>query len=139
MASPTSNLNQWMHNRSLLPIIPTTHPDWLVTVAFYAALHLIDALLISDGVRTVTSHGERNDVLSHTNRYSKIATLYLPLYGLSRTVRYMPDNSRWVPASKVDSEVFRRYLYPIEKSALGLMRRAADVPPPITLLAATPQ
>ena len=49
----------------LVPDIPPSHPDWIATVVFYAALHAIDALLAHDGV-TVERHTDRNRLLQIT-------------------------------------------------------------------------
>ena len=45
-----------MHNRELIPLLPQSHPDWIVTLAFYTALHAVDALFAADGITGVTSH-----------------------------------------------------------------------------------
>jgi len=113
------HINQWLHNRKFLECIAPDYTDWIVTAAFYAALHAVDALLLEDKV-SVTSHDMRNRILSQTNRYKKINSAYYPLYDLSRTIRYIADQTRWIPFDKIESDVFRRFLYPIEKSVLTL-------------------
>ena len=131
------HLVQWQHNRDLLGVLPNTCPDWFVTVSFYATLHLVDALFASDDVDRVQSHGGRNDVLHRTNRYQAIKRAYLPLYDLSKRVRYLADWSTWVTMDQVETQIVKRYVYPIERSVFHLMGRpgpAADivVPPPPT-------
>jgi len=42
------------------------------------------------------------------------------LYGLSRTVRYMADPSRWVPLADIETQVLG-HLYKVEKSVQKLM------------------
>lgn len=121
MASTLSHLQQWKHNRDFLPTVSSSYTDWIVTVTFYTALHAVDALLAADKVARIIDHTSRNDVLMNTNRYLKIWHLYSPLYSLSRTVRYLADPASWVPFSQVQSQVFSRYLYPIEKSVKGLL------------------
>src|SRR5688500_11533258 len=116
MASSASHVRQWKHNRDFLGAIPQPYPDWLVTAAFYVALHAVDALLAHDGVTRVIDHRTRNEVLVRTNRYTRIASLYLPLFDLSRTVRYLADPAKWVRAEDVEKDVLGRYLYPIEQS-----------------------
>lgn len=76
MASPSDHLRQWKHNRELIPRIPRSHPDWIVTVCFYTALHAVDALLAHDEVRSIISHDARNSVLMRTARYELIARKY---------------------------------------------------------------
>lgn len=121
MASSLDHLRQWQHNRDFLAIIPGKYPDWVVTVAFYSALHVVDAVLSAYQVTTV-SHESRNLVLSKTNRYLKIRECYLPMYTLSRTIRYLANPQQWVPSEKIETHIFERYLYPIEQSARGLLK-----------------
>ncbi len=122
MADSQNHIAQWKHNRDFLAQVPPQYSDWLVTVSFYVALHAVDALLAVDKVTRVNSHDARNEVLAKTNRYSAIWKLYRPLFDLSRTVRYLADPVRWVPATTIEKEVIKRYLYPIERAAQGLMK-----------------
>jgi hypothetical protein len=117
----TKHRKQWLHNRDLLAHLDHRFPDWAVTAAFYAALHAIDVLLEHDKVSPVpTSHEQRRGVLQGNNRYKEIFRCFDPLYGLSRTVRYMAEPAQWVPWDEIDSKVLRRFLYPIEKSVRKL-------------------
>lgn len=127
MAGTQDHIEQWKHNRSLLSAIPAEYPDWIVTVTFYTALHAVDALLAHDRV-TVTSHETRNGVLIRTNRYLALNRSYLPLHGLSRTVRYLANPAQWVPRDEVEQNVIRRYLYPIEKSVQNLLGQDLKLP-----------
>lgn len=133
MASSSSHLQQWKHNREFLPQIPREFTDWLVTVTFYTALHAIDALLSQDKVAGIVSHSARNDVLFRTNRYSFIYDKYNPLYDLSQTIRYLAEPTRWVPFDKIESDVFGRYLYPIERSVGSLLKNEKMKLQPIQL------
>ena len=121
MGTVDQHIEQWTKSRKFLPSIPFDHPDWMVTVAFYTSLHLVDALLHTDKLEQITNHTTRNGALMTVNRYDAIWEKYQPLYNLSRTVRYTADPSQWVPLAAVEKNVFSRYLYPIEKSAFTLM------------------
>lgn len=121
MASTLSHLRQWKHNRDFLSTIAFPYTDWIVTVAFYTALHAVDALLAAEGVKRVTDHRSRNGVLMDTNRYQKIWKLFSPLYNLSQTVRYLANPADWVPYSCISRDILGRYLYPIEDSVKGLL------------------
>jgi len=125
-----AHLNQWKHNRDFLASISAEYPDWIVTVAFYTALYAVDALLSADKIRSITSHNARNYVLMHTNRYKAINKAYHPLYGLSRTVRYLAKPAKWVPSDKIKADVFDRYLHRIEQSVWKLLDKG-DPPEPI--------
>lgn len=129
---PTDHIKQWQHNRAFISTIDPQFPDWAVTATFYTALHAIDALLKHDKAEGITTHAARNDTLMRTSRYEFIWRNYQPLYGLARTIRYLAKPTRWVPWKQIETEVFRRYLYPLERSAFKLMG-IADVPAPITM------
>lgn len=115
------HINQWKHNRRFLTSITPEFPDWAVTCAFYISLHAVDALLAYDGVTGVTSHDSRKRVLINTNRYRYIRERFIPLFDLSRTVRYLADPTSWVKASDIEANVLKRYLYPIESSVQKLI------------------
>ena len=125
MAKIQSHVTQWQHNRSLLDHIPAAYPDWLVTVAFYAALHSVDALLAYDNV-TVHSHDARNATLKLTNRYESIWRHYSPIYDLSRKVRYLAAPAAWIPHAEIESRILKKYLYPIEHAVFIFKRNVAD-------------
>src|ERR1700683_2927239 len=113
MVSTDAHIKQWLHNRAHLASITSAYPDWMVTASFYCALHAVDSLLCHDNVKNIISHKTRNDVLIRTNRYDAIRRAYLPLYDLSRTVRYLAEPEKWVPLERIQKDVIARYLYPI--------------------------
>ena len=122
------HIAQWKHNRSFLPSIDPAYSDWIVTVSFYVALHAVDSLLAHDHVTGVTSHETRNGVLLRTNRYLQIRRHYMPLFTLSRTVRYLADPTSWVPPQQLEADVLKRLLYPVEKSVQGLLGEDLELP-----------
>lgn len=122
MGKQQDHIQQWQHNRDFLGGIDATFTDWIVTVSFYVALQAVDALFAHDGVREPTSHDLRNEVLRVTNRYKAIWIPYQGLYDLSRTTRYLANPQCWVPPEKIVPDVFKRLLYPIERSAQKLMK-----------------
>lgn len=117
-----------MHNRRFVACIPLIFPDWLVTASFYTAVHAVNALLLHDGVTSITSHDTRNRVLINTNRYQFIWERYHGLYVLSRAVRYAADQRLWVQAQDVEKQVFQQLLYPVERSVQKLLRRDLKLP-----------
>jgi hypothetical protein len=60
-------------------------PDWVVTVAFYKALHLVEMLFAVHGKHS-DNHRDRHDSLKRN--FKQIWRHYLPLYTLSRRARY---------------------------------------------------
>jgi hypothetical protein len=128
MDESRKHLKQWKHNRRFLGLVPKAYPDWMVTVTFYVALHAVDALLAHDGVARVNSHETRNEVLIRTKRYQQIWKYYQPLHDLSRRIRYLAEPGTWVPVEEMSTQVWGRYLYPIEKSVGNLIGTPLSAP-----------
>lgn len=61
------------------------YPDWVSTVAFYSALHYVDAIFARHGLH-FEHHQERNTQVSML--FQEIENEYLNLYDLSRNSRY---------------------------------------------------
>ena len=69
------------------------HPEWLAVVAFYKALHVVDAVLFADNpARHGGSHHNREHILKTTARYQHIFKHYRPLYAASLVGRYLEFN-----------------------------------------------
>lgn len=69
------------------------HYDWIVTITFYAALHLVHSklvnLLTSEEARKIINHDSRNDYVCKQKKLGKeVARLYKALYNSSRSARY---------------------------------------------------
>ena len=127
MPSPNDHITQWLHNRAFLTEIRPDYRDWIVTAAFYTALHAVDTLLAFDKV-TVTNHESRNRTLARVNRYDKIYDRFDPLYKLARTIRYLADATQWVPLEQIQPKIIERHLYPIEQSVQKLIGRDLGLP-----------
>ena len=130
MADKLSHIAQWKHNRLFIASIDGHFHDWIVTAVFYTALHSIDTLLSHDKI-SVTDHDARKRALLQTNRYEFINKKFLPLYGLSRSIRYLANPSKWVSADAIQKEVIERYLYPIENSVQKLIDQKLELGPVI--------
>lgn len=63
---------------------------WVVTVAFYKALHIVDAVLSHDGIR-VYDHSSRLSALRRENKLKYIYKHFSPLYRISQVARYLED------------------------------------------------
>ena len=86
MATAAQHSHQAAHNENFLGSIdPTRFPDWVVTVAFYKAVHLVEGLLVRKG-RGTTNHSQRNQVLKR--QFVTVWREYRPLYNQSRVARY---------------------------------------------------
>lgn len=107
------------------------HPGWVVTVAFYKALHVVEAMFAGDpsGPGHTDSHIIRNNVLKN-RKYSHIWKNYQPLYTASLIARYLRSNenaptyevfSAFMPANVVKNMVLGHYLRQVEKSAGNIL------------------
>jgi len=70
------------------------YPDWVVAVAFYVAVHYVEAYFTSTGLPEDQRHNVRNQVLSASSdsRLRKIRGRYMALYNRSRFARYFPTS-----------------------------------------------
>lgn len=122
-----AHIVQWKHNRSLIGQIPASHPDWIVTVVFYTAVHAVDTALAFDGL-VPWSHETRFETIAASNRYARIGKLYHPLYDLCRKVRYTATPDLWIPREQIDQQVVRGILLPLENSVMNLINAKLELP-----------
>ena len=87
------NINQVIHNLKFLNYLevscPNQYADWKITVAFYIAVHYIDAYYISRNIK-IRSHENRNKEMNSGN-FPFVYDIYSEygfLYGSSRASRY---------------------------------------------------
>lgn len=83
-------------------------PEWVVTVAFYRALHIVEAVFYDDDESSVDhtdQHSTRNRHLKQTRRYQNLWRHYRPLYNDSMVARYLQGH-----ADDDIVEVFSSYL-----------------------------
>ncbi len=70
------------------------HQQWIATIAFYEALHWIEAVTAALGVRDrPTSHGQRTDLLSTNAKLRPYANPHEKLLNASLIARYLTDDS----------------------------------------------
>jgi hypothetical protein len=99
MATDSEHQRQARHNREFLDGIDSKKfPDWVAVVAFYTAVHLVQALFSLSGDRC-RSHRQRNELLRQ--KFPAIWKHYHPLYSFSRLARYwcmkvVPDQVPYV-------------------------------------------
>lgn len=98
------------HNQTVLDLLLQTcdlNPDWVVTVAFYKAVHLVEALFKQIEDFDSCDHYERNAKLKKS--YPKIWKLYSSLWMASCVARYLECSdgtscttfSQYCPTSRV--------------------------------------
>jgi hypothetical protein len=121
------------HNQDTIDFLLTggdRFPDWVATVAFYKALHLIDAMLDRDLGIDGVDHSRRRSILKHENRYKTIYGHYKALEEASTIARYLacPTGAAYktftdyLSPSQVKQQLLDHRLASIEKSIAGLRR-----------------
>lgn len=66
------------------------HPEWAITVAFYTAVHLVEAHFAAQGVDN-QDHGERWRAIARDRQLAGIRRAYTRLYYSSVEARYGGD------------------------------------------------
>lgn len=109
------------------------HLAWAATVAFYKAMHIIEAVFAGDAQSLVAhtdDHKVRNRILKTTNRYRQLWRMYRPLWEASLIARYLRSDdhaptyeifSQYMNRDDVEQRVVGHYLAQIEKSAATLL------------------
>jgi hypothetical protein len=106
--------------------------DWVATVVFYAALHIVDAMLFSDPkspVKHGTAHHDRKDTLEGTTHYQHIYKHYSILFRATKVARYLqaPGTgntmvfSVYMPRDKLVNTLIRHHLWQVTKSAASFL------------------
>ena len=130
MPSEKVHISIAVHNQRLIDHLlehKEDYPDWLTTVAFYKAVHIVEAVFYSDDtINHCYSHEERDRILKETNTYRQIYKFYRPLKAASMVARYLEPPSRgqdirnfseYLSPGKVVDEILNKCLREIEKSA----------------------
>lgn len=104
-------------------------PQWVATVAFYKALHIVEAVLAAEGKHT-DEHKVRNRLLKTTPKYEHIWKHYRPLFNDSMIARYLRHDenmptyevfSTYLPPAQVRSQILNHHLRQVERSARTLL------------------
>ena len=106
MASPDAHLTKAKHNIKTIVLLSQdlAEKDWIVTVAFYAALHIVDAVLFytqKGFQRHGQSHDKREAIIKNDHRLEKIWDCYRPLQNHSIIARYL-QGPKTPPNAHVD-------------------------------------
>jgi hypothetical protein len=110
MPSADEHQRQADHNTLFLETIdPDEFIDWLVVVAFYIAVHLVEKLRTLRNEHSV-DHVDRNSfVIEH---HPTIQVYFRELYNLSRIARYGIGPHKWLLPERVTDclDEIRRYV-----------------------------
>lgn len=102
------------------------HAEWIATIAFYKALHIVDAIFEHNDIGRPDGHNYRLTELKRGRRFLPIYQHYRPLWNASSIARYLYDRetraqyasfAQFMPADKVAERLIRGRLFPIETCA----------------------
>jgi hypothetical protein len=101
--------------------------EWITIVAFYRALHIVEAVFFCDHRdKHGRNHETREDMLKRTPRYQQIYKHYRTLWAASTVARYLEDHSasktyrsfsEYMSPADVQGLILNHYLKQVEKSA----------------------
>jgi hypothetical protein len=91
------------------------YPEWVVVVAFYTAVHLVEWLCAANGDGDSTSHEDRLTYVQQI--HPKIHTSYFQLQNVSMLARYQsrPDFFNQFQPEQVTDLLVKRYLTQIQQ------------------------
>ncbi|MCK4423094.1 MAG: hypothetical protein KAV18_03405 [Candidatus Omnitrophica bacterium] len=96
MPNTKEHLQQAKHNQETIDFLLTDidrFADWITAIAFYTALHLVEAVFFIDPkINHGLDHIQRREVLRTTKKYEKIYDHYRPLWNASLMARYLSDS-----------------------------------------------
>ncbi len=102
--------------------------DWATAIAFYAALHLVEAVLSLDNnirCRHSNTHRDRQDTLKVVTRYRKMYKHYALLDRAARVARYAPNGppfSSYLSHDDVREKLIKGDLWQIIKTARNFLK-----------------
>ena len=139
MASESDHVTLANKNHDTLVYLldkPQQFSEWITTIAFYKAVHIVEAVFSRDpNIKHCHDHGSRNGRLSADHRYRQIYKHYRPLWQASTIARYLSDNesntqyrsfSDYLKPDQVIPEIVKHRLRSIEQSAVGFLTARAQ-------------
>lgn len=112
------------------------HAEWITTIAFYKALHIIEAVFYNQkSIRHGHNHEDREQYLKRDNKFKNIFKHYRPLWAASTVARYLEDQSRkkdygtfhdYLPIENIEPEILNHRLRQIEKTAKKFLSKKAS-------------
>lgn len=132
MPSKECHLAQAKRNQQTLDYLlkeVDQHSAWVATVAFYKALHLVEAVFATDpNIRHGHSHEEREDFLKSTRKYSHIWKHYRLIWAASVIARYLEDRTdqyssfdEFMTPDDVKVNLVGHWLQQVEQSASKIL------------------
>ncbi|MBN1910115.1 MAG: hypothetical protein JW818_10275 [Pirellulales bacterium] len=108
---------------------PQDHAEWITVVAFYKALHVVEAVFEHQGLEHGKNHESREALLKKHNRFEEIFRNYRALWAASTVARYLATPAgdefksfaKYLAADRVVGKMVDHYLHRIEQSAIGFL------------------
>lgn len=136
MAAEADHIKLANRNDAALKLLMASpsHPEWVVTIAFYKAVHIVEAVFDHTKGWHSTSHDQRLNSLKSLTVFKPIFKPFRSLYGLSRIARYLVDSSGRgygsfadaMPDSDVDAKVVQGFLKTVENNSLAMLSSSAQ-------------
>jgi hypothetical protein len=107
MASEYDHINLANRNHFTLSVLlqdPLQHAEWIATVAFYKAVHVIEAVFSHETSSHSFNHDNRLAALK-VPKYRPLFESFRPLYGASLIARYREDSG----AARLDNRPTKRF------------------------------
>lgn len=128
MAKPESHIQVANRNQITLEALCVdidAHGPWIATIAFYKALHVVEAVFFYDkDILHTTDHGRREFALKTKKKYQSIWRHYSLLIRAATEARYLEDTdtsaakfSASFPSKSLLSILIFDALHQVEKSA----------------------
>jgi hypothetical protein len=125
MPSADQHRRKAEHNRKFLDSIALDdYPDWVVVVAFYTAVHLVEWLRAASGDGDSTDHEDR--LLYVQLRHPEIHTAYHILQNASMLARYQSNAAFFAQFQRetIAERILGEYLPAIQKHVEDRLRSA---------------
>lgn len=137
MATDAEHDAKYRENRAVLdgpPPLDALSEPWAATVAFYAAVHLVERLAARDGRHHTRHSGQpsRNAYITAHPAHRAVAADFMVLYSASLVARYEPPAAfaEGYPTGTVRTRLIDQHLAAIETYVAGVFAAAAPIDPP---------
>lgn len=100
------------------------HPEWVTTVAFYKAVHLVEAMFANEQPPGHSvDHVDRLTVLRSERRFTNIYRFFKKLYEASLVARYLETNAQeyqsftdYLTPADVENLVIKHWLHQVRQT-----------------------
>ncbi|MGW8257967.1 MAG: hypothetical protein ACWGMZ_10815 [Thermoguttaceae bacterium] len=127
MASEIDHIKLANSNQKLIEhlIVQNLFHDWLATVAFYKAVHVVEAVFANNLHCHSHSHADREMKLTRTARFKAVFKNYKHLQNESRNFRYLIFPNTRLTIDDVKSKLIYKRLYGVEQHSLQFLSQQA--------------